>query len=150
DIVAHETTHAIIDGIRSFFTEQTNPDVAAFHEAFADLAALFRHFTHREVLLDTIQRTGGILYESQLVADEPLPSRDAPDITPQIRARNPLIELAQQFGEATGRGRALRSALSMPPNSKDIQTQFEPHARGSILVAAVFDAFFKIYLRRTA
>ena len=150
DIVAHETTHAIIDGIRRYFTEQTNPDVAAFHEAFADLAALFRHFTHREVLLDAIQRTGGMLYESQLAADAPLPTRDAPEITAQIRARNPLIELAQQFGEATGRGRALRSALSTPPNSKDIQTQFEAHARGSILVAAVFDAFFKIYLRRTA
>ena len=35
----------------------------AFHEAFADLAALFRHFAHKEVLLDTFcKSTGGQLY----------------------------------------------------------------------------------------
>jgi hypothetical protein len=31
DIIAHEVTHAIIDGIRTNFTEPTNPDVLAFH-----------------------------------------------------------------------------------------------------------------------
>ena len=55
DIIAHEVTHAIIDGIRTYFTEPTNPDVLAFHEAFADLTALFSHFSHQEALLDTIQ-----------------------------------------------------------------------------------------------
>ena len=44
DIIAHETTHAIVDGIRGYFTEPTNIDVPAFHEAFADLAALFCTF----------------------------------------------------------------------------------------------------------
>ena len=66
DIVAHETTHAIVDGIREFFTEPTNIDVPAFHEAFADLAALFSHFAHKEALLDTLQKTGGKLFQSQL------------------------------------------------------------------------------------
>jgi hypothetical protein len=152
DIVVHETTHAIIDGIRSHFTEQTNPDVCAFHEAFADLAALFRHFSHKDVLLETIQRTGGKLYEAEVNADAG-PGRDGregPVISAQLRGRNPLIDLARQFGEATGRGKGLRSALDTPPNSTDIKTQLEPHARGSILVAAVFDAYFRIYLRRTA
>jgi hypothetical protein len=149
DIVVHETTHAIIDGIRSHFTEQSNPDVCAFHEAFADLAALFRHFSHKDVLLETIQRTGGMLYEAEL-AGEAGPGSASPVISAQLRGRNPLIDLARQFGEAMGRGRGLRSALDTPPNSTDIQTVFEPHARGSILVAAVFDAYFRIYLRRTA
>ena len=36
------------------------------------------------------------------------------------------------------------------PNSKDIDTLSEPHDRGAILVAAVFDAYFTIYTRRTA
>jgi len=31
EIVAHETTHAVIDTLRSSFMEPTNPDVAAFH-----------------------------------------------------------------------------------------------------------------------
>ncbi len=46
DIVAHETTHALLDGVHPRFAETTNPDVAAFHEAFADLVALFLHFTY--------------------------------------------------------------------------------------------------------
>jgi diaminopimelate decarboxylase len=71
--VAHEVTHAVINGIRTHFTEATNPDLAAFHEAFADLVALFRHFTHQEVLLDTIERTGGMLYRYQLQPEGPRP-----------------------------------------------------------------------------
>jgi len=69
DVIVHEMTHAILDGLRGCFMEQTNPDVAAFHEAFADLAALFRHFSHQEVLLDAIQRTGGRLYTPALQGD---------------------------------------------------------------------------------
>jgi hypothetical protein len=150
DIVVHETTHAIIDGLRQHFTERTNPDVAAFHEAFADLAALFRHFSHQETLLDAIQRTGGMLFERTLEADAGRKTGGTPNISAQIAQPNPLVELAQQFGEATGRGKGLRSALDTPPNVMDIQKLFEPHARGAILVAAVFDAYFTTYLRRTA
>lgn len=161
DVVVHETTHAIVDGIRSFFTEQTNPDVSAFHEAFADLTALFRHFTHKEVLLDTIERTGGKLYQYQLKPDAEITGYDDysdataeekkdPTISAQISRRNPLIEIAQQFGAATGMHHALRSALGTKPNSEDIKVITEPHRRGSILVAAVFDAYFAIYLKRTA
>ena len=161
DVVVHETTHAIVDGIRAFFTEQTNPDVPAFHEAFADLVALFQHFTYEEALLDTMERTGGKLYQYQLRPDAEMTGYDDyanatpeqrkdPLLSSQIGARNPLIEIAQQFGEATGKNRALRSALGTKPNSDDIHKFMEPHARGSILVAAVFDAYFAIYLKRTA
>jgi len=109
DIIAHEVTHAIIDGIRAFFTEATNPDVLAFHEAFADMTALFLHFSHKEALLDTIRKTGGRLYQFELRPDAaPLdgaaPPRADDDTVPQIvgetATRNPLVELAQQFGEA--------------------------------------------------
>ncbi len=156
DVVVHETTHAIIDGIRTYFTEYTNPDVPAFHEAFADIAALFRHFTHEEVLLDTIQRTGGAIYRNQLQPDtamfpgEQTGTQSSPEITADIGQGNPLVELARQFGEATARGASLRSALGTRPKSMDIKKVIEPHARGSILVAAIFDAFFSIYVRRTS
>jgi len=156
DIVAHETTHAIVDGIRDHFMEPTNIDVPAFHEAFADLAALFRHFAHREVLLHTLQRTGGRLYESTLRSDAPS-SSPAPDgsaapaqIQAQIAQDNPLIELARQFGQVAGLRGGLRSALGTPANSQELKTKTEPHARGSILIAAVFDAYFSVYTQRTA
>jgi hypothetical protein len=161
DIIAHEVTHAVIDGLRTYFMEPTNPDVLAFHEAFADLAALFRHFSHKEALLDTIQKTGGRLYQFELKPDAAPPRRrlaasDDPqdgdvEIVPQIATRNPLIDLAQQFGEASGMNRGLRSALDIPPNTNDIQTRVnDVHFRGSILVAAVFDAYFSIYIKRTS
>jgi len=166
DIIAHEITHAIIDGIRTYFTEPTNPDVLAFHEGFADLAALFRHFCHQEVLLDTIQKTGGQLYRFKLKTDAAPPGGNAkrekngtptseksgsPTITAEIPTRNPLIDLAKQFGEASGMGRGLRSALDIRPNSDAIHTRVnDVHFRGSILVAAVFDAYFSVYVRRTA
>jgi len=154
DIVVHETTHAIIDGLRQHFTEQTNPDVAAFHEAFADLAALFRHFSHQETLLDAFQKAGGMLFRPALT-EHGLPRRDeTPGIRAEVAQENPLVllaGLAQQFAEATGRGRVLRSrTMGSRPNAKDIQNVFEPHDRGSILVAAVFDAYVTTYLRRTA
>src|SRR6202012_3486353 len=50
DVVAHETTHGLLDGVHRRFREPTNPDVLAFHEAFADIVALFQHFTLPEAL----------------------------------------------------------------------------------------------------
>jgi len=32
DIIVHETTHAILDGIREYFQRAYGPDAAAFHE----------------------------------------------------------------------------------------------------------------------
>ena len=150
DIIAHETTHAIVDGIREYFMEPTNIDVPAFHEAFADLAALFAHFAHREVLLDTLRKTGGRLFNVQL-NPEVQPDKDGspPTIQAQKAAPNPLVALARQFGDASGMKLGLRSALGTPVDSNDINIKTEPHDRGSILVAAVFDAYFTIYERRT-
>lgn len=137
DIVAHEVTHALLDGLHQRFVEPSNPDVTALHEAFADLVALFQHFTFPEALRHQIARTRGDLGRGNLLA-----------------------ELAQQFGQATGRRGALRSALGhtdprsgsfvSAPDPEAIHHAREPHARGAILVAAVFDAFLAIYRRRSA
>lgn len=138
DIVAHEVTHALLDGVHPRFNEPTNPDVHAFHEAFADLVALFQHFSHPAVLESQIRRTRGGLHTESL-----------------------LSQLAQQFGHATGRGSALRDALGrvdrstgawVPrrPDPRALDTTPAPHARGSVLVAAVFRAFLLIYRARSA
>ena len=137
DIVAHETTHALLDGVHPRFNEAVNPDVLAFHEAFADLVAIFQHFSYPGVLRDQISRTRGNLANENL-----------------------LGQLAQQFGRASGRGQALRDVLGKldpetgkwepnKPNVHALQRAREPHARGAILVAAVFNAFLKVYRART-
>jgi hypothetical protein len=151
DVIVHEMTHAILDGMRGCFMEQTNRDVAAFHEAFADLAALFRHFSHREVLLDAIQRTGGRLYTPALKGNPLADQAASSGLDTGNNEANPLIELAAQFGEAGGAAFGLRSAIAQPKKTmKDLLRPMDCHERGSILVAAVFDAFFKVYLSRAA
>jgi hypothetical protein len=122
DIIVHETTHALVDRLREHYREATNVDVYAFHEGFADAVALLQHFALPGLLARYIQANRG-------------------DLT----ARSPLVELAQQFGEGSGRGRALRDALGEPPDPTRLGETLEPHARGSIFVAAVFDAFFTTY-----
>ncbi len=131
-----------------FFMEPTDRDAAAFHEAFADLVALFQHFSFKDALLQMIQQTGGMIYRTP-VAPNQQPTTEGPQIQAELAATNPLVELARQFGDAMGMRKALRSALGTPPNSRLLDKLSEPHARGSILVAAVFDAFFTIYLKRT-
>jgi hypothetical protein len=138
DIVAHETTHALLDGMHGRFIEPSHRDALAFHEAFADIVALFQHFSNPDVLRHQVARTRG-----------------------DLASQNLLGELAQQFGESIGNYGALRSAIGrrdpktdvwepLKPNPDDYQTTTEPHERGAILVAAVFDAFLAIYKRRVA
>ncbi|UVT18588.1 MAG: hypothetical protein H8K03_12205 [Nitrospira sp.] len=137
DIVAHETTHAILDGMHRRYIEDNHEDTLAFHEAFADIVALFQHFSFPEVLRHQIARTRGNLLNENI-----------------------LGELAQEFGEATGRYGALRSAIGMRdeagkwqpriPDPTILTKTMEPHERGAVLVAAVFSAFTSIYHSRVA
>ena len=148
DIIAHEMAHALVDGQRSHFMVPTGFDTAAFHEAFADVVALFQHFSCKGAVLDAVQRTAGRL---QILDTEPLRKRIAgePELVEDEDVQNPMVELAKQFGYAMGQRSALRSALGTAPDPKDLEGNFEPHSRGSILVAAIFDAFFSLYLART-
>ena len=136
DIIAHETTHAILDGMHRRFNEPTNPDVLALHEGFADIVALMLHFTIPELLESEIRRIRG-----------------------DIEAESMLGSLAVQFGRARGGRGALRDAIGRIedgvwkrhlPNPADLAKRLTPHARGAILVAAVFDAFIAVYKARTA
>ena len=137
DVVAHETTHALLDGMHRRFAEPSNPDVLAFHEAFADLVALFQHFSFPEALRHQIARTRGDLGRESL-----------------------LGQLAQEFARGTGKRGALRDALGAvgedgrwrpsPPDPAALEATTKPHDRGAILVAAVFRAFVHIYRRRSA
>jgi hypothetical protein len=55
-----------------------------------------------------------------------------------------LSAIATQFGQATRAGHALRSALQ-DPKAKLTGGMTEPHARGGVLLAAVFDGFRQAY-----
>lgn len=128
DIVAHEMSHALLDGLHRRFQEASNPDVIAFHEAFADIVALFQHFTFKELVRFEISRARGDLSGASL-----------------------LSGLAQQFGHGTGgRSGPLRNYTDPETEKLTYESTTEPHDRGSILVYAIYEAFQKIVSRRTA
>ena len=138
DIIAHETTHAILHGFWRRSVESTNVDTLAFHEAFADIVALLQHFSSQNVVEHELGKSGG-----------------------SLRSVGLLNGLAQQFGRATGRDGPLRFALQTLIEEEDKlgkegklevdrhRSVTEPHHRGQILVAAVFDAFTTIFEKRT-
>ena len=137
DIVAHEATHAILDSIHPRYMEDTNLDVAAFHEGFADIVALLQRFTFTELVEHQLFASGGRLDRYTV-----------------------LGELATQFGEALeGNRGALRSMIGrwtaenewqpLKPSPSDYADHEECHERGAVLVATIFDAFHRIYKYRT-
>lgn len=132
DVIVHETTHAILDGLHRRYSEPTSVDSLAFHEAFSDIVALLSHFTLTEAVRREISANGGHLDQRTL-----------------------MTGLAQQFGLATGRQGALREAVDSKvdgkmPDYNLIETVTEPHARGAVLVSAVFEAFLTIFQARSA
>jgi hypothetical protein len=129
DIVAHEMTHALLDGLRAHFTVPGGPDVLAFHEGFADLVAIFQHFSYREVVETAIGRARGELRDASILAS-----------------------LAQQFGQTTGEDApSLRTAIDTDPTRPRVyDASLEEHQLGSVLVSAVFDAFTTVFRRKTA
>ena len=142
DVIAHETTHALLDGLRSSFSVPTNPDVPAFHEGFADLVALFLHFSYPGVVEQAIRDSRGAVARGSLLSD-----------------------LAREFGYAGSKGghrAALRSAIDVdgivafdsdvPPGDGPpllcYDPELEPHRLGSVLVSAVFEAFVTVVRRK--
>jgi hypothetical protein len=127
DIIAHETTHALLHGLHRHYLYPSNPDVLAFHEAFADAVALFQHFSHIDVVRHQVAQTRG-----------------------DLKQENLLGQLARQFGQAMGQHRgALRQYIANVPDPALYTTTTDAHDRGAVLMAALFLAFQKIYTVRS-
>ena len=141
DVIAHEMSHALLDGLRSHFLVPSHQDVLAFHEAFADLVAFFQHFTFEGVVRAAIGKSRGNLQRADL-----------------------LVEIAQEFGQGLGGNeRALRTLADLPDEFVDgdkkdpsatlltyAQAGTEPHDLGRVLARAIFAAFLRIYKQRSS
>jgi hypothetical protein len=142
DVVVHEATHAILDGLRREFTRPSSPDQAAFHEAFADLVALLSTFRMGRVVRFALLR--GRRRDQRIITED--------RITIDALRRSVLIGLAEEFGsELTGvRGDPLRRSAALPEGVDYLnQPEFrEAHRRGEVLVAAVMNTFLKIWTKR--
>ena len=141
DVVVHETTHALIDGLRTRYTDPSSPDQAAFHEGFADVVALLSVFS-----LPTIAE---VVIDNELDPDQELIAVKA--LEPES-LRNSIFGLAKEVGaEISGvRGQPLRRSMELKPDKSYLdQEEFkESHRRGEILVAAMMNAFLMMWSRR--
>lgn len=143
DIVAHETTHAILDGLRPRFMEPGLPDQPGFHEALGDIVALLSVFSLPELIAFAL--TGEQDARTRVETGH--------DLTEQLAA-GILFGVAEQFGAATSgvRGSALRRSVKLEPTAAWLGDDGfqEPHRRGEILVAALTRALVKMWTGRLA
>ncbi|MCP5026641.1 MAG: hypothetical protein GY929_10190 [Actinomycetia bacterium] len=140
DIIVHEMTHAVLDGLRPRFVDPSSPDQAAFHEAFADIVALLSTLTRREVVEWALTNGLRDVVASRKAIDDALDNSILLGIAPQLGA------------ELDERQRALRNSLELmkmvKARSDSVGVSGEAHDRGEMLVAAVLTAFRGALVKR--
>lgn len=143
DIVAHEATHALLDGLRDRYTDPSSPEQAGFHEGFADIVALLSVFSLTSVV-ETLIDFGSRRRDPTRIAREFL--------TIDALRQSMLLGLAKEMGQELSavRGSVLRRSVDLTPSRDYIkEKEFEePHRRGEILVAAVLNAFLCVWVKR--
>ena len=129
DIVAHETGHAILDGIAPDLYNATTPQSLAMHEAVADLTALLIAFRSNNLRRAVLEQTEGSIERSQAFSG-----------------------IAEQFGSALNRGgsdylRELHAFKTLEPGHPDAVAGDEPHELSVVLSGALYDVMTKIFDR---
>jgi hypothetical protein len=122
DIVAHETGHAILDGIRPNYYEFTSLETSAFHEFVADLTAIMAGLRQTSVRKETARVTEG-------------------DLT----RKNVIGLIAEEFGGVVLGRDALRNAdneLNM--ESDELRGSYIPHDWSRVLTGAMYDILVEI------
>jgi len=162
DVIVHETTHALLDGLRRRYTDPSSPEQAGFHEGFADIVALLSIFSLPQVVNLIIdkhfieKRKEG----AKVVEDDPQ-LIDVESLRFEELRESLLTGLAEEIGneldddEMSGvRKGALRRSVKLTPAEYSMEKlidpdQFdEPHLRGEVLVAAVMNAFLLVWVKR--
>jgi hypothetical protein len=163
DVVAHEVSHAILDGLRPRYVEPGLPDQLAFHEALADLVAMLSVFGLPGTAFQLLRtdRRGRL----RIPGDGQALGAESPQARIQRRTdflkTNPLLGLAEQLGRArallarshgglAAPATALRRSVEIPPGTAWQQDPdfAEPHRRAEILVAAFMQSLAGMWAAR--
>jgi hypothetical protein len=120
DIVAHETGHAVLDGLKPNWILAANPpQTGALHEAFGDLTAIFLALSQLDQVEAVIAQTKANLHNKTFLAD-----------------------LAEEFGLALGLPFGLRNADN---DLKLSQVGNEVHALSQVFTGAIYDILADIF-----
>lgn len=144
DVVVHEVTHALLDGLRPLYERISHPDQAAFHEGFADVIALLSVFHQPEIVAAALQKLPDPREDGFI---------DGAQLTPSILSQSFLGGLAQELGASLEpfHNRPLREALAFDYASYQAlpeEERNETYTRAAVFVAAVMRAFFDVWAAR--
>jgi hypothetical protein len=120
DIVAHETGHAILDGLKpGWLMADQPPQTGGLHEAFGDLTAIFLALSQLDQCEAVIAQTKADLHDKTFLAD-----------------------IAEQFGLALGRPNGLRNADT---DFTLDQAGDQVHALSQVFTSAVYDILADLF-----
>lgn len=146
DIVAHETTHAILDGLRTNYTNPSGPDQAGFHEGFADIVALLSVFSLKPVIDRALSMGDAVIRK------EGMRLVKASQVTTDALSQTILFGIGKEFGQQLEglRANALRRSVGLKPSTRYLNShEFEePHDRGEVLAGAILRSFLELWAAR--
>ncbi len=126
DIVAHETGHAIIDGIAPHLMDAPSPQSLAIHEALADIIAMLVAFRSHNLAAYILEKTHG-----------------------SIKDISEFSTIAEEFGQARGHQEGLRNLLNKKnldrSDRKNCVRSVEPHELSQVLSGALYDLMVRIH-----
>ncbi|MGI4845431.1 MAG: hypothetical protein ACRYF7_19135 [Janthinobacterium lividum] len=120
DIVAHETAHAVLDGLKpQWLQADAPPQTGGLHEAFGDLTAIFLALSQLDQCEAVVAQTKAWLHDKTYLAD-----------------------IAEQFGMALGGGTGLRNA----DNDLTLgQAGIQVHAISQVFTGAMYDVLADLF-----
>jgi hypothetical protein len=143
DIVTHEQGHAVLDSIRPDLWDAPHFEVAAFHEAFGDLAAILVALEEEDLVRAVLEETRGSLDHSNLV------SRLAEELAAAVAARyGPGAALPDALRDAVNPFR-YRAPRSLPEDADADALSREPHSFSRVVTGACWDVLVRLYLLKS-
>ncbi|HTY40613.1 MAG TPA: hypothetical protein VMH79_01935 [Thermoanaerobaculia bacterium] len=139
DVAVHEQGHAVLDAIRPDLWDAPHFEVAAFHEAFGDLASIFVALAEPVLDADVVGATRGDPARSNLV------SRLAEELGRAVR---------DDYGADAAPPGALRDAVNrflyqdpktLPDSAPETALSAEPHAFCRVMTGACWDVLVAVY-----
>jgi hypothetical protein len=116
DIIAHETGHAILDGVRPMYNQLSSLQTAAFHEFIGDLTAILLALFNNDIRRFVNGRSE-VLKDAKVVAD-----------------------LAKEFGiEVEGRDYLRTAFNSLKMDDPEIKNSLTPHTVSQVMTGAMWE-----------